>query len=302
MPGLGYLHVDVFSAVPFAGNSLPVFYDAPRLPAGAMLSITRELRHFESIFLHTDAGAGQVEARIFDLFEELPFAGHPLIGAAAALQHLRSPHSGGRWIFDLAGRSVAADIQWTGSNYFATLDQGKAEFFETITERADIAAAFALTERDLDETLPLEVGSTGLRYLVVPIKEGRIQDARIPHDITDILRKYGAQFAVLLDPVTFEIRHWNNDGLIEDVATGSAGGVVGAYLVKHRRAPAGEPFTLSQGRFTGRPSRLHLKVDLANGGRLASVQVGGAVSVVGHGRIDVTPEILVQSCDRGGCP
>ena len=86
---LAYVHVDVFSRSPFGGNSLPVFPDAGDLTAEQMLRITQEMRHFEAIFLRPTGQPDTVHARIFDLLEELPFAGHPIIGAAAVL-HRRS--------------------------------------------------------------------------------------------------------------------------------------------------------------------------------------------------------------------
>lgn len=87
MTALDYLHVDVFAPHAYAGNSLPVFIDASDLDGRQMLTVTQELRHFEAIFLTPTDDAQRYRARIFDLFEELPFAGHPLIGAAAALHH-----------------------------------------------------------------------------------------------------------------------------------------------------------------------------------------------------------------------
>ena len=86
---LTYSHVDVFSRVPYGGNSLPVFPDAADLSAEQMLRITQEMRHFEAVFLLPTNEPGTVAARIFDLFEELPFAGHPIIGAAAVLHQRR---------------------------------------------------------------------------------------------------------------------------------------------------------------------------------------------------------------------
>lgn len=47
---LRYVHVDVFSARPYGGNSLAVFEEARGLTAEQMLRITQELRHFETIF------------------------------------------------------------------------------------------------------------------------------------------------------------------------------------------------------------------------------------------------------------
>jgi PhzF family phenazine biosynthesis protein len=97
MTGLAYVHVDVFSARSYGGNSLPVFPDCPRLSAEAMLEVTRELRHFEAVFLERTERPRTVKARVFDLTGELPFAGHPLIGAAAVLQRIEQPDAAGVW-------------------------------------------------------------------------------------------------------------------------------------------------------------------------------------------------------------
>lgn len=289
MGSLDYVHVDVFADGPFRGNSLPVFIGDDALTAGQMLQITQELRHFEAIFVRPGQEAGQVRARIFDLIEELPFAGHPILGAAAVLQHRAEPGRGGTWTFDLSGRLVTVVVEPTAAGYVAQLDQGAPQFLGAVEARAEIAEAFGLTRADLAPELPVEVASTGLRYCVVPLRADRIGAARITGDITGLLRGHGAQFAVLLDGAALEQRHWNNDGVIEDVATGSAAGVVGAYCVKHGLARAGEPFVLSQGRFAGRPSRLSVQVDRA-GEAITSVKVGGGVAFVGRGTLDAPPE------------
>jgi PhzF family phenazine biosynthesis protein len=290
MPSLDYLHVDVFSARPYGGNGLPVFHDAPELTAAQMLGITQELRQFEAIFIQRTSTPSLVRARVFDLFEELPFAGHPLIGAAAALHHLTAPSVGGAWTLDLSGRNVTVQVERRGEGFSALLDQGEPEFIGSVEDGPAIAAAFGLLVDELHPALPLEVASTGLRYLVVPLAPDRIGRARVAHDLTALLRGFGAQFAVLLDPATLEIRHWNNDGVIEDVATGSAAGVVAAYCVKHGVVPPGQTISLAQGRFTGRPSTLDVRVD-GGGNGSASVKVGGMVAIVGRGALNQAPEV-----------
>ena len=77
-----YHHVDVFADAAYTGNSLAVFLDPPPLRVGQMLAITRELRHFETIFVTTLTEPDTVQARVFDLSGELGFAGHPVLGAA----------------------------------------------------------------------------------------------------------------------------------------------------------------------------------------------------------------------------
>lgn len=288
MSPLRYVHVDVFADGPFAGNSLPVFTDAGGLDAEQMLAITRELRHFEAIFLTPTAAPCTYRARVFDLLEELPFAGHPIIGAACALHHGRLPDDRGDWTFELAERTVTVATHRTGSGFSAMLDQGEAMVLGEYSDPAAVAAAFDLEPGDLHPQLPLAVVSTGLRYLIVPVAPGALAKARIRRDISDLVATAGAQFAVLLDEAALEIRHWNNDGIIEDVATGSAAGTIGAYRLLHCGARPGESFTLQQGRFTGRPSRLEVRPH-GTAQAVHSVMVGGEVAIVGHGMIEARP-------------
>jgi hypothetical protein len=78
--------VGVFTSVPFAGNGLIVLFGGTAsVRAEALISVTGEMRQFELILADCQPGAGRVTARIFTAEEELPFAGHPVIGAAAAL-------------------------------------------------------------------------------------------------------------------------------------------------------------------------------------------------------------------------
>ena len=285
---LAYSHVDVFSQSPFGGNSLPVFPDARDLSAEQMLRITQEMRHFEAIFLEQTSQPGTVHARIFDLFDELPFAGHPIIGAAAVL-HKRSGADGTQsWRFQLPGKTVEITTEVTAGGYSALLDQGAPQFLGSTDDRRAIAAAFNLAPHDLASDLPMEVVSTGLRYLIVPVRPGALVRARISRDITDLLRGANAQFAVLLDESAVEVRHWNNDGIIEDVATGSAAGTIGAYRLRHGLVRGGDTFILNQGQFTGRPSKLRVLPE-GTANRVETVKVGGDVAFVGHGTLEALP-------------
>lgn len=285
---LAYIHVDVFSERPFSGNSLPVFPDAHALSGEQMLRITQEMRHFEAVFLQPTDQPGTVRARIFDLLDELPFAGHPIIGAAAVL-HQRSGVCGAHsWQFQLPSKRVEVTTEVTSAGYTGLLDQGPPDFLGPVHDRGQIAGVFNLAPDDLASNLPMEVVSTGLRYLVVPVVPGALARARISSDITETLRVAGAQFAVLLDESAGEIRHWTNDGLLEDVATGSAAGTIGAYRLRHGLARGAEEFVLHQGRFTGRPSILRVVAE-GSANRVDTVKVGGDVCVVGHGVIEVLP-------------
>lgn len=283
-----YMHVDVFSTRPYSGNSLAVFPNSPGLTADQMLRITQELRHFETVFFEPTGKASTVRARVFDLFEELPFAGHPLIGGAAVL-HQQAGHVGPQaWTIELAGKTVTVNTDRSMGGYHGLLDQGTPEVLAPMDRHDAFPEAFGLSHSDLHPELPPQVVSTGLRYLIVPVASGALGRARIRRDITPLLSGIGAQFAVLFDEAALEIRHWNNDGIVEDVATGSAAGTIGAYRLRHGLARGGETFILHQGQYVGRPSALRIQPE-GTAESIQTVKVGGDVVFVGRGTLDVLP-------------
>lgn len=275
---------DVFATKAYSGNSLAVFMDNDPLSHDQMLAMTQELRHFESIFLRKEDG--RLKARIYDLFEELPFAGHPIIGAACCLHRRTGDDQERHWAFDLIGdRTVKVKTTYEDGHYVGTVDQGRPQILSTLPENAkvDIAKAFNLRLEDMSP-LPLEVISTGLKYLVVPLRAD-LATARITiPDLEERLAHFGAEFAYLVDVNRFEGRHWNNDGIVEDIATGSAAGVVGAYALRHGLVQVETPFTLRQGHFMGRPSEIRVEVFGAQHD-VTRVTVSGAVAFVGQGEV-----------------
>lgn len=275
-----YIHCDVFATRPYSGNSLAVFINSEGLSGQQMLTITQEIRHFETIFLSEKNG--QISARVFDLFEELPFAGHPIIGAACALHKQSGSDAKRDWKFEMkGGRSVSVASECRDGRYFATLDQGCPEMLGAVDAKPQFARAFNL---DKLSDLPMEVISTGLKYLVVPVERG-LERARVTEtNLGEKLREVGADFAYLFDIRTFEGRHWNNDGIMEDVATGSAAGVVGAYAMKHGLVPASQSFALKQGHFIGRPSEI-IVTPYGTSKKIERVTVAGEVAFVGSGRV-----------------
>jgi trans-2,3-dihydro-3-hydroxyanthranilate isomerase len=286
-----YHHVDVFSDAAYTGNSLAVFVDPPPLSGGQMLRVTQELRHFETIFVTTLTEPDTVRGRVFDLFGELDFAGHPVLGAAAVLHELLGTGANGEWTFQLPARTVRVTTRRGAGYVSGVLDQGRPELITPAAplDRELIAASVGLAGADLDPGLPPEIVSTGLRYLIVPVRAGALARARIARpDFGEFLAQRGAEFAYLLDATALEGRHWNNDGVLEDVATGSAAGCVAGYLLRHQRIREGRPASLAQGRFTGRPSRITITA-YGTPDEVSRVTVGGAVTFVGTGTLTTLP-------------
>ena len=77
--------VDVFAAAAFTGNPLAVIHDADELPTATMQHLTRWTNLSEAAFVLAPTAPGaDYRVRIFEPKTELPFAGHPTLGACAA--------------------------------------------------------------------------------------------------------------------------------------------------------------------------------------------------------------------------
>jgi PhzF family phenazine biosynthesis protein len=292
---MDFQHADVFADAPFTGNSVTVFFPGGPLTARQMLTVTQEFRHFESIFLTpAAAGGSRWQARVFDQDGELGFAGHPLLGAAAVLHDRLGGDQARSWTVELPSKTVTVQTTRDATGFSGTLDQGRPEFGPAVTgaDAAPVLDALGFGEADLAPGLHPAVVSTGLRYLVIPLSAAALARAAVGAvDFADRLAALGAQFSYLLDPDAPggpEGRHWTNDGRTEDIATGSAAGVAGAYLARAGRVPLNQPFTLHQGRFAGRPSQLTVE-PRGEAGEITRVLVGGHITLVADGTLRSLP-------------
>jgi trans-2,3-dihydro-3-hydroxyanthranilate isomerase len=282
---LEFRHVDVFTDVPFTGNGLIVLFGSTAdIGAETLIWVTAEMRQFELILADCQPGTGRVSARIFTAEEELPFAGHPVIGAAAAL-HER--YYGGElarsWTFVIAGREIAVRSRRTAGYFEAAMNQGQPTLGPPLggQDAAGFGGALGLGSGDL-HALPMQVVSTGLPYLIVPLSGG-LDRARIAvGDFEERLAQVGAKFVYVFDPDQREGRSWDNAGVVEDVATGSAAGPAAAFLVAHGLAAADQEILISQGRFLGRPSVIAVAPDSRG-----DLWVGGPVAPVARGVVDL---------------
>jgi len=163
---LGYRHVDVFSRRAFQGNGLVVVLDAKSLSTAVMQDLTREVRQFETAFLaDVDLPGRSARLRIFTEDEELDFAGHPVLGAAAVLHTLLpTAEAEENWALAVAQRMVEARTRGAGRWVDATMDQGVPELGPAIT--GELAEAYRdalnLAHGHLHPALPMQVVSTGL--------------------------------------------------------------------------------------------------------------------------------------------
>src|SRR5688572_3748307 len=181
-----YLQVDVFTTTPFTGNPLAVFPEAAGMTDTEMQAIARELNHSETTFvLPSEHPEAAYRVRIFTPVRELPYAGHPSVGTAWVLaQHGRIPLQGKRTTVrqDVPAGILQIDLDRVGSRLetvFTT--QAPPRFGPVESDRAKVADALGITEADLRADLPIQQVSTGLPWLLVPLRDAAALDKVRPN-------------------------------------------------------------------------------------------------------------------------
>src|SRR5215469_6089004 len=287
MKGANYFHVDVFATGPLTGNGLAVFVDTGTWSAASMQRVAQEMRQFESIFL-SDVSSSGAAARVFTVEEELPFAGHPLLGAAAVLHRTQAPKEAAcSWTVRVPHGPVVVKTRQHDGHYLCEMNQGRPLLGRSmaISQLHAILDRLGLSETDLVNGIQAQVISTGLPYLIVPVTGDALSRARIRgNDFEALLGAVGAKFVLVLDTLAREARTWDNLGQVEDVATGSAAGPAAAFLLQHQLADPRLPIEISQGRFAGRASELVVTEDGEG-----NLWVRGEVWPVAQGTLDFEP-------------
>jgi trans-2,3-dihydro-3-hydroxyanthranilate isomerase len=302
---LRYRIVDVFTDRPFTGNPLAVVLDADELSAAQLAALAREFNLSETAFpLFPPAGSSDVDyrLRIFMPGKELPFAGHPSVGAA--------------WVMASEGRVAVASPSTT-----VRMACGAGVLPLAISVDDDgIVGAIKLTAgtpsagRPLDPTLAL----AGLRLGpsdVVPDRAFRLCSTGLPQAflcvVDDAVERVSVDAAALGRAgteggwETVSVFSWSLSatgavahtrvfaeglGWGEDPATGSAASALGAWLAAEELVPGSgvSTYVVRQGLEIGRDSSLFGTVETVDG-VAQSCQVAGRVVPIATGEIEVPP-------------
>lgn len=295
-----FLLVDVFTEHAFSGNQLAVFCDAREIDPAHMQPFARELNFSETVFvLPPEDPANTARLRIFTPEAEVPFAGHPVIGTAFALDRMRDDLRNDE---DLRFEVEAGVIQVrryrseSGRLLQAVMNQRRPTFLTEMVSAEEVAVALGIEASEILITgLPCQVVSTGLPFHIVPV--GSLDAMRSlrpsPSRLLGLGEKLGVSdicafsFETTAPDATVHARMFAPSyGIPEDPATGSAAGCIGSYIVRHRAVPRASLTRLlvEQGVEMGRPARLHVEVH-SEGDRICSVLVGGSAVIVGEGSL-----------------
>jgi trans-2,3-dihydro-3-hydroxyanthranilate isomerase len=305
-----FFQLDVFTDKPFQGNPLAVFPEGDGIGDADMQNIAREMNLSETVFVlpPTDQKALR-RLRIFTPARELPMAGHPVVGTWNLLARLKlvpqidDDFTGTTEILqelNIGVLPVEISAEW-GVPDQVIMTQGKfvpGEIAAGEEFLAGLMKSLGLTVDDLADDLPVQAMSTGICSLAVPVKSLEVLNRiRVePNLLSESYEKLGAMGAYVFTLETLEetskahARFFApSDNIPEDAATGSACGALSSYLVHHgavreKDADGFHRFTVEQGDFMKRPSRIHAQVK-GEKGNVELTKIGGNSVVVAQGEM-----------------
>lgn len=301
---LTFYQADVFTTLAFGGNPIAVIPDAQELTDQELQRIAREMNLSETVFIVPPTeSAATAKIRIFTPTQEIPFAGHPVIGAFYTLGTLKripldDPVT--RLLYECNIGLFPVEIHSrAGEIHRVVMSQPKPEFLETIEAVEDvyeIASALGLSKGQFrNAQFPIQIVSTGLPVIIVPIRSLTAVKSIAPNgtEINELCARHGANGIMVYTAITVEesstvhTRMFASPiGVLEDPATGSASGALGAYLVHHGVVEV-RPITeivAEQGYELDRPSRIYIQVE-SDDDEIQGVKVGGQVVMIIQGTL-----------------
>ncbi|MBA2127363.1 phenazine biosynthesis protein PhzF [Hyphomicrobium methylovorum] len=302
---LAYHILDVFTERPFGGNPLAVVLDADHLTTAEMQTIAREFNLSETVFVLKPTSAGHTaRVRIFTPSRELPFAGHPTLGAAILLAELRATNGNGDNDAIIALEEEAGSIRVgvrmrANSVSFGEFDAPKmsSAAVEAISEPEELAAAIALIPVELgfeNHKPSLMRGHSTFAFLPISNLDVMSQVKVMPQHWARAFTDHGVDGVYLYTRQcvrahsAFHVRMFAPDlGVPEDPATGSAAASFASIIHQFDVLPDGtHKRAIEQGIEMGRPSAIQLTMTVARG-KLEGVRIGGHAVRVAEGTLRI---------------
>jgi trans-2,3-dihydro-3-hydroxyanthranilate isomerase len=286
MPSYDFLTLDVFTRRPFGGNPLAVFPDARGLDSASMQAIATEFNLSETVFMlpPPDGSEAIATVRIFTPVNELPFAGHPNVGASfhvASEGGIFGRECGDRFVFDELAGPVECTVDRSAGVETAIAAPQPLSVIEAI-DPALVAdcASLPLDAIAVHGHAP-SLASVGLPFCLAEVGSLDVLGEARPNPAA--FREANARHPRAEDHFNLYLYCRSSDdpssvrtrmfaplvGVAEDPATGSAGAALAAFLATLDGPDDDRRYAITQGVEMGRRSDM---VATVSGGR---ARIGG---------------------------
>ncbi len=293
MSGLRFYLVDVFAERKYAGNQLAVVNSGALLSTAQMQAIANEMHFSETTFILSEQERnGGFDVRIFTPAAEVPFAGHPTLGTAYVLKRFIIKKPVSCVLLNLKVGQVPVSFESVEKRQeLVWMEQAPPTFGKTFSA-TQLAQVLQLSLEDFDRRFPVQEVSTGLPFIIVPLKSlAAVKRAHVNMDsLLELTKEVKAGILVFCPETYVEGNDLNVRvfvdlfGIAEDPATGSGNGCLAGYLSRYRYFGTDKVnVRVEQGYEVGRRSLLLLKAECKAG--VIGVNVGGKVVFVAAGKL-----------------
>jgi len=291
---LDYLLLDVFTRQRLQGNQLAVVLKADGLLDNEMQAIAREFNLSETVFLSKpQSERNSAGVRIFTPHQELPFAGHPTVGAAVVLglQNERSAVRMEEKIGLVTALFEKAD-KHSGEARFA-LPRLPVKVAD-LPDKLGIAQALGIEVEEIGcDVFSPAVYTAGVTFHLIPVRDAGVLRRAQPKTamFADIFsHDHNSAYLFTLTPEEAEndiaARMFGMD-VGEDPGTGSAAAALIGMLSDQADFGTGQAdYVLRQGKEMGRLCRISLQLRKENE-VLTHGAIGGHAVIVGEGVLDL---------------
>ena len=276
--------VDAFTSVPFGGNTAGVVLleDDKGFPSDTLMQrIAAQLRYSETAFIKQN-GEKDFTIRYFTPEGEVDLCGHATIASFKVLMECGRTTEGDVCL----NRTLAGDLNvYVGEQIM--MDMATPQVVGKEVEMKDLYRIMAGREMETLQELPVEIISTGLPDIILPLAsveelQSLKPDMQALAKLSKELEVTGVHaFAIADDNYTAHVRNFAPlYGIDEESATGTANGALSYYLFRHGIAKEGDRCTYLQGEAMGRASEITAKV-MAGG----KIKVGGNAAIMASGEL-----------------
>jgi len=275
--------LNAFSAFADGGNPAGVVADADSMTEEQMQEVARVLGYSETAFVQA-SNVADLKVRFFAPVAEVDLCGHATIATFSLLFHLQKIQSG-KYFQETRAGVFDVDITESGKVF---MTQSEPVFGDEVNKQV-IARSLNISIEDLHPDLKPQIVSTGLRDIMVPIKDSKtLSEIRPDFAQVSALSKeldvigYHLFSLETAQNATASCRNFAPLlGIEEEAATGTASGALSCYLFSNDIINEEEAATLiyEQGQFMNRPSEIEAKLDILHG-KINRVEVGGVAHLL----------------------
>lgn len=259
-----------FSKNQQGGNKAGVVLNQNTLTVSQKMSIAKQLGYAETAFV-TESDIADFKIEYFTPKEEVDLCGHATIGSFIILMYLNKLKKN-HYTIETKSGILAITIE----NDIIFMEQNTPKFYDIINPN-EFSACFDVN--DIETHYPIQIVSTGLKDILVPIKSEQRLSELTPNfeKIKEISQQYDVIGAHLytVDETRIICRNFAPlYDINEEAATGTSNGALACYLYEKHQLVR-DTYVFEQGYSLSSPSEILVKLETTEQEKVEKVNVGG---------------------------